>query len=103
MHVWLYIFREKGPYNILYEKGLDRIGCFMCPSSDIAVLEEIGNKNPELMRSWYNHLEEWRKNHGLPPEWTTESRWRKKDQGILVQASGRDISGDVADEEDSNC
>ena len=42
MHVWLYIFREKGPYNILYEQGLDRIGCFMCPSSDISVLE--GNR-----------------------------------------------------------
>ncbi len=103
MHVWLYIFQEKGPYNVLYEQGLDRIGCFMCPSSDIAVLEEIGNKHPELMQSWCNHLEEWRKNHGLPPEWTTQSRWRKKDQGTVVAASGRDIEGDMADEEDSNC
>jgi phosphoadenosine phosphosulfate reductase len=103
MHVWLYIFREKGPYNVLYEQGLDRIGCFMCPSSDIAVLEEIGNKHPALMQSWSNHLEEWRKAHDLPPEWVTESRWRKKDPGIVVPASGSGNEGDVPDEEDSNC
>ena len=33
------------------------------------------------MQSWNNRLEEWRNNHGLPPEWTTESWWRKKDHG----------------------
>jgi hypothetical protein len=75
----------------------------MCPSSDIAVLEEIGNKHPALMQSWCNRLEEWRNNHGLPPEWITESRWRKKDQGIVVPVSGRECEGGVSDEEDSNC
>jgi len=103
MHVWLYIFREKGPYNILYTQGLDRIGCFMCPSSDIAVLEEIGRNHPALMQSWNSRLEEWRKIQGFPPEWTTESRWRKKDQGVRVPDPARDSGGDVADEEGSNC
>ena len=103
MHVWLYIFREKGPDNILYEQGLDRIGCFMCPSSDIAVLEEIGKNHPGLMQSWRERLEEWRKSHGLPPEWITKSMWRKKDPGIISKASGSDHPGGVADEEDSNC
>jgi phosphoadenosine phosphosulfate reductase len=103
MHVWLYIFREKGPYNILYAQGLDRIGCFMCPSSDIAVLEGIGNKHPGLMQSWCNRLDEWRINHGLPPEWTTESRWRKKDPGNVLPVPDGVRGGDLADEEDSNC
>src|SRR5690606_30976384 len=41
LHVWLYIMREHAPYNQLYEQGLDRIGCFMCPASDMALIHHI--------------------------------------------------------------
>ncbi|MDD1675410.1 MAG: phosphoadenosine phosphosulfate reductase family protein [Methanomicrobiales archaeon] len=89
LHVWLYLFREDAPYNVLYEQGFDRIGCYMCPSSDIAVLRTIGEKYPELWQEWTLKLEEWRKNHNLAPEWVQEARWRLK--------------GGVVAEEDSNC
>ncbi|PKL59600.1 MAG: phosphoadenosine phosphosulfate reductase, partial [Methanomicrobiales archaeon HGW-Methanomicrobiales-4] len=50
MHVWLYIFREKAPYNTMYRHGVDRMGCYMCPASDMAVLQNIRGKVPELWR-----------------------------------------------------
>ncbi|MEM3341288.1 MAG: phosphoadenosine phosphosulfate reductase family protein [Thermoplasmata archaeon] len=38
LHVWFLIFRENAPYNKLYEKGMERIGCFMCPASGMTEL-----------------------------------------------------------------
>jgi phosphoadenosine phosphosulfate reductase len=76
LHVWLYLFREQAPWNPLYGEGLDRIGCFMCPSSDVAIIEEIQGKYPEMWREWNARLGVWQKAHGLPPEWVTEARWR---------------------------
>jgi phosphoadenosine phosphosulfate reductase len=76
LHVWLYLFRENAPYNPLYAGHLDRIGCYMCPSSDVAVIEVIREKYPELWDGWELRLSEWRVEHGLPPGWVEEMRWR---------------------------
>ena len=76
LHVWLYIFREQAPWNPLYAQGLDRIGCFMCPSSDVAVMEEIREKYPELWGEWSARLGAWQEARGLPPEWVTGCGWR---------------------------
>ena len=38
LHVWLYLFDRDAGYNVLYERGFERIGCFMCPSADLADL-----------------------------------------------------------------
>jgi phosphoadenosine phosphosulfate reductase len=88
LYVWLYLFREGAPYNTLYEQGLDRIGCFMCPSSDIAVLRHIARTHPDIWQRWNEKLEEWQKQQGLSAAWIDEARWR--------------IRG-VPGEEDSNC
>ncbi|MEN6611124.1 MAG: phosphoadenosine phosphosulfate reductase family protein [Methanoregulaceae archaeon] len=89
LHVWLYIFREKAPYNVLYERRLDRIGCFMCPSSDIALIRYIREEYPELWNGWEKHLVTWQQDHSLPDDWVTMMRWRLRE--------GR------TDEVDSNC
>ena len=104
MHVWLYIFREKALYNPLYEQGLDRIGCYMCPSSDIAILEKIRARYPVLWGQWTKKLEEWGEKHGLPPEWISEVRWRKRDKECS-NTGNRVIERELVttDEEDSNC
>ena len=86
LHVWLYIFREKAPYNTLYARGLDRIGCFMCPSSDLAVMEDIGERYPLLWGAWKERLEAWRRSQNLPEQWVEEGRWR--------------VRGRMTDEED---
>ncbi len=88
LHVWLYLMREKAPWNILYERHLDRIGCFMCPSSDLALIHHIERTYPELWQGWIDRLEAYRNARGLPAEWVTEGRWR------LVEGS--------EDEEDSH-
>ncbi|HOI13697.1 MAG TPA: phosphoadenosine phosphosulfate reductase family protein, partial [Methanoculleus sp.] len=87
MHVWLYIFREKAPYNRLYERGLDRIGCFMCPSSDLATLAIIGESHPGLWEMWSENLARWQEKQGLSPDWIERGLWRKR--------------GDADEEEDS--
>jgi phosphoadenosine phosphosulfate reductase len=81
LHVWLYLRREKAPHNVLYERHLDRIGCFMCPSSDMASIHTIEAEYPGLWKGWLDHLEEYRRVHGLPPEWVTEGQWRLAEGG----------------------
>jgi phosphoadenosine phosphosulfate reductase len=86
LHVWLYIFRERAPFNPLYACRLDRIGCFMCPSSDLAVIEEIKFRYPHLWNGWRARLTKWQGERNLPPDWVTEERWRI-----------REVCGDEAD------
>jgi phosphoadenosine phosphosulfate reductase len=81
LHVWLYLMREKAPYNVLYERHLDRIGCFMCPSSDMALIHMIEAEYPGLWQGWLDRLEQYRQAHGLPAEWVTEGRWRLAEGG----------------------
>jgi phosphoadenosine phosphosulfate reductase len=88
LHVWLYLMREKAPHNVLYERHLDRIGCFMCPSSDMALIHMIEAEYPALWQGWLDRLDQYRQAHGLPAEWVTEGKWR------LVEGS--------QDEEDSH-
>lgn len=81
LHVWLYIMRERAPYNALYGHRLDRIGCFMCPSSDMALIHMIAEEYPDLWRGWTAKLSAWQQSRGLPVEWITEGRWRQKEGG----------------------
>ena len=76
LHVWLYLMQEGAPYNILYEHHLDRIGCFMCPSSDMALIHMIESEYPALWAGWRSQLESWQQHQGFSPEWIGEGRWR---------------------------
>jgi phosphoadenosine phosphosulfate reductase len=89
LHVWLYLMQEDAPYNTLYERRLDRIGCFMCPSSDMALIHMIEADYPLLWAGWKKHLEEWQHSRGLPQDWACAGRWRIKE--------GQEL------EDDSNC
>ncbi len=57
--IWLYIWKEKLEYNPLYERGFDRIGCFMCPAAFNAEYEFVKETRPELWKKWENVLERW--------------------------------------------
>ena len=76
LHVWLYLMRKLAPNNTLYEHRLDRIGCFMCPSSDMALIRMIEKDYPSLWRGWCQHPEVWQESHGLQKEWVWEGHWR---------------------------
>ena len=86
LHVWLYLFREHAPFNPLYAERLDRIGCYMCPSSDMAVIEDIRRRYPDLWGTWEQRLQDWRKDHGLPPAWIDEMRWRLR-EGVADESA----------------
>jgi phosphoadenosine phosphosulfate reductase len=81
LHVWLYIFREQAPYNVLYGRNLDRIGCFMCPSSDMALIHMIAESYPDLWKDWTGRLRQWQERAGLPESWVEEGRWRLRGEG----------------------
>jgi phosphoadenosine phosphosulfate reductase len=76
LHVWLYLFKEQAPYNRLYEHRLDRIGCFMCPSSDMALIHMIETDFAGLWNGWKEYLESWRLTQDLPVEWIESGAWR---------------------------
>ena len=75
LHVWLYIFLRKAPYNPWYEKGLDRIGCCHCPASDLAELEMISQQDGPLSK-WDQYLRAYAEKRGLPENWVRLGLWR---------------------------
>ena len=92
MHVWLYIFYKKAPFNYWYAHGLDRIGCLMCPASDLADLDTIKSASSEYDR-WDNYLKEYSEKHQLPEEWKKYGLWRWKSAPQSVKDEIKRISG----------
>jgi phosphoadenosine phosphosulfate reductase len=81
LHVWLYIFRENAPYNVLYTRRIDRIGCFMCPSSDWATLRLIMRDYPDEWKRWDDALNQYKEKHNLPDVWVEKALWRVRGEG----------------------
>lgn len=75
LHVWLLIMGEGEKGNPWYERGLDRIGCFMCPASDLAELERVKEGSP-LYEEWDAALRTYAGSKGLPDEWIEYGAWR---------------------------
>ncbi|WP_318785227.1 phosphoadenosine phosphosulfate reductase family protein [Methanimicrococcus hacksteinii] len=78
MHVWLYIFDQNLHYNPLYEKGLDRIGCWLCPAASLADFENLKTTHPEAMEMWEGKLIEAGREKGIenPENWVKFGLWR---------------------------
>ena len=74
LHVWLLILSENEEYNPWYEKGLDRIGCYLCPASDLAELE-IVQQSPKY-QEWAAYLADYAEKRGLPADWIKYGAWR---------------------------
>jgi len=88
LHVWMYIFWKKAKYNVWYSRGLDRIGCFMCPASDLAELDIVKGKS-DRYEQWGSYLEEFATSRKLPKEWNDFAlwRWKKPPQSIKEEVS----------------
>lgn len=93
MLVWLYIFSKGAEYNPLYEKGMERIGCWLCPASDLAELETVKLHTPDFEK-WQSILKKFAKEQGFPDDWLALGLWRWKDlnQGLkdFLARTGRD-------------
>jgi len=77
LDVWLYIFSRKAPYNPLYEKGFPRIGCWLCPSCDMAEADLVRQTGVDTS-GWVSFLKREREEGGFPEEWLTHGFHRFK-------------------------
>lgn len=68
LQVWLYIFHREAEYNHLYDSGYQRIGCWLCPSCDMAEMELVSGTDIDP-NEWLEELERYRIRNALPPEW----------------------------------
>ncbi|MCL2142422.1 MAG: phosphoadenosine phosphosulfate reductase family protein [Methanimicrococcus sp.] len=78
MHIWLYIFDKNLNYNPLYEKGFDRIGCWLCPAASLADFENLRHTHPKAMEMWDEKLIEAGREKGIvrPEDWVKYGLWR---------------------------
>ena len=102
LHIWLYLFDRRAVYNPLYEKGFERIGCFLCPSTDLAELRLARRLKAEYGR-WDEFLRDYSDSRGLPAEWLRHDlwRWRRVPKSVLssigidgTEVTQADIGGD---------
>ena len=90
LEVWLYILWKKAPFNLWYSRGLTRIGCYLCPSSDLADFEIVKGNFKGLER-WENYLRQFALEHGISEEWAHSSwRWRKPPRWAGTEKVRRD-------------
>lgn len=85
LHIWLYLFRTKAPYNPAYEKGYDRMGCWLCPSSSLADFFQLEESHPDLAKKLNSHLLDYAEKMGLSPEWVKYGLWRYKRYPRVLQ------------------
>ncbi len=76
--IWCYIFGRKLPYNPLYDRDFERIGCYMCASCLSSEWRNTGRIHPEMYAEWEDYLHRYAKKMGLPPEYVDMGFWRWK-------------------------
>jgi phosphoadenosine phosphosulfate reductase len=78
IEVWLYIYMEKLPYNELYDKGFERIGCWLCPAALQAEYVRMKELHPARYEEWEKKLHAWSEESGLTPDYVRYGFWRWK-------------------------
>jgi cysteine desulfurase / selenocysteine lyase len=76
LEVFLYLWWQKAEINSLYDKGLERIGCYLCPAMLESEYEELRIIHPEYAKRWDTFLETWADKKSLPEAFCTWGLWR---------------------------
>ncbi len=76
LEVWLFLSYKRIKVNPLYFMGFDRIGCYMCPASDLADFENVKKIHPNIWERWEEFLKEWAMKHGFNNNWIKYGLWR---------------------------
>ncbi|MDD1673989.1 MAG: aminotransferase class V-fold PLP-dependent enzyme [Methanomicrobiales archaeon] len=79
LEVYLYLWWQHIDPNPLYDQGIERIGCYVCPSMMESEYEEVRDMHPELAARWDAFLERWAMEQGLPREYASWGLWRWKE------------------------
>jgi len=76
--IWGYIWMKGMSYNPLYEKDMERIGCYLCPSCLSSEWKNTERLHPDLYAQWEEHLHKYAESKELPPEYAEIGFWRWK-------------------------
>ena len=76
LEVFLYLWWQDAPVNQLYEKGIERIGCFLCPSMLESEYEELRGMHPAYAERWDAFLTAYARKKGLPDAFSRWGLWR---------------------------
>jgi len=76
LEVFLYLWWQNAAMNPLYEKGLERIGCFLCPAMLESEYEELRVMHPEYARRWDAFIQSWAEKKGYPDAYCSWGLWR---------------------------
>jgi phosphoadenosine phosphosulfate reductase len=68
LHIWLLLMMRGEPSNPWYDLGLERIGCYPCPATDLADLEIVEEHFPGYQR-WKEFLQQWAASTGRDQKW----------------------------------
>ncbi len=79
LEVFLYLWWQKLPVNPLYDRGIERIGCYLCPAMLESEHELLRGMHPERAQKWDRFLSSWADRHNLPREYARWGLWRWRD------------------------
>jgi cysteine desulfurase/selenocysteine lyase len=79
LEVFLYLWWQKLPVNPLYDRGIERIGCYLCPAMLESEHELLRGMHPELAGRWDDFLDRWAARHNMPEEYARWGLWRWRD------------------------
>ncbi len=75
LHIWLYLFQKNAEWNPWYERGFERIGCWVCPASDLAEHDKLKKEFSRYER-FQDILERYAEKNDLPDLWIQLGLWR---------------------------
>jgi cysteine desulfurase/selenocysteine lyase len=78
LEVFLYLWWQDVPVNPLYEEGIERIGCMVCPAMLESEYEVLRTLHPEYTTRWDEFLDRWASRKGLPEGYRRWGLWRWK-------------------------
>jgi len=78
LEVFLYLWWQKQKLNPLYDKGFERVGCYLCPAMLESEYETLHTLHPEYAKRWDEFLDAWAKKKGYPEGYRKWGLWRWK-------------------------
>jgi phosphoadenosine phosphosulfate reductase len=84
--VWLYLFDKNATANPLYAHGLARIGCWLCPASDLGEMRLLADHPDQAKLDAF--IADYADKRGLSEVWTSKAlwRWRRLPNGLSKYA-----------------
>ncbi len=76
LEVFIYLWWQGLAINPLYDKGLERIGCYLCPAMLESEYEELKTIQPASAERWTAFLETWAAKKGYPDAFSSWGLWR---------------------------